>query len=89
MSYPLQPYKPNNGAMMEQQMNRPIFDGNHGPDELLGSLFGLANQLMGEILRNGPGMGGISSFMGSDPNNPHVSVIGISSMNVTQIASWT
>jgi hypothetical protein len=99
MSYPIQPYQPNNGALVQQQQlnngalvqqqqfNRAIFDGNNGTtDELVGSLFGLANRLMGEILRNGPGIGGISSFIGADPNNPHVKVFGISSMNVTQIA---
>jgi hypothetical protein len=87
MSYPLQPYNPNNGALVQQQFNRAMFDGDRGiHDELLGSLFGLANRLMGEMLRSGPGNGGISSFMGVDPNNPHVNVIGISSMNVTQIA---
>jgi len=98
MSYPIQPYNPNNGALVEQpqlnralieqpQLNRAIFDGNHGiGGDLFGSVLGLANQLMGEILRNAPGIGGISSFMGTDPNNPHVKVIGISSMNVTQIA---
>jgi hypothetical protein len=87
MSYPLLPYNPNNGAMVKQQFNRPIFDGNHVANDLLGSFFGLANQLMGEILRNSPGiMDGISSHMGIDPNNPYMKIIGISSMNVTQIA---
>jgi hypothetical protein len=86
MSYPLLPYNPNNRGIIEQQFSRPNFDGNHIGNELLGSLFGLANQLMTEILRNGPGIDGISSFMGTDPNNPHLKVIGISSMNVTQIA---
>lgn len=86
MSYPLQPYNPNSAALVEQQFNRPNFDGNPDVNNLLGSLFGLAHQLMGEILRNGPGIDGISSFMGADPNNPHVKVFGISSMNVTEIA---
>jgi hypothetical protein len=87
MSYPLQPYSPNNGALAQQKFNRAMLDGDRGiDDELLGSLFGLANRLMAEILRSGPGIDGISSFMGVDPNNPHVNVIGISSMNVTQIA---
>jgi Myelodysplasia-myeloid leukemia factor 1-interacting protein len=86
MSYPLQPYNPNNGALVDQQYNRGTLDGNIGGGDLLGSLYGLANQLMSEILRSGPSIGGISSFMGIDPNNPHVKVIGISSMNVTQIS---
>ena len=86
MSYPLQPYYPNNGAIAEQQFNRPVIDGNPDIDNLLGSFLGLATQLMGEILRNGPGIDGISSFMGTDPNNPHAGIIGMSAMNVTQIA---
>jgi len=86
MSYPIQPYNPNNGALVGQQFNRAMFDGNNGGGDLIGSLFGLANQMMTDILRNGPGIGGISSFMGADPNNPDIHVIGISSMNVTQIA---
>lgn len=87
MSYPIQPYGQSNGALAPQQFNRNIVDGNDGAvDELLGTFLGLANQLMGEILRSGPGIGGISPIMGADLNNPHIGVIGISSMNVTQIA---
>jgi hypothetical protein len=86
MSYPLQPYRPNNGHLVPQQFNRPIIDTNHAVNDILGSVFGLAQQLMGEMLRNGPGIDGVTSFMGVDPNNPHLKVFGISSMNVTQIA---
>jgi hypothetical protein len=86
MSYPIQPYNPNNGALVEQHFNRAMFDGNNAAGDLLGSIFGLANQLMTDMLRNGPGIGGVSSFMGVDPNNPHLHVIGISSMNVAQIS---
>lgn len=88
MSYPLQPYIPNNPALVErpQQFNRPVFDANPDVNNLLGSLFGLATQLMGEVLRNAPALDGLSSFTGVDPTNPHVKIFGISSMNMTQIA---
>jgi len=86
MSYPLQPYNPNNRAVIEQPINRPGFDGNNRIDELLGSFLGLANQLMGEILRGGPHMGGMSPFMGLDSMNPQMNIIGMSSMNVMQVA---
>ena len=88
MSYPLQPYIPNNPALVahQQQLNRPAFDANPDINNLLGSLFGLATQLMGEVLRNAPALDGLSSFTGVDPINPHVKIFGISSMNMTQIA---
>lgn len=71
---------------MEQSMNRPTFDGNNRIDELFGSFLGLANQLMGEILRGGPHMSGMSPFMGLDPTNPQMNIVGMSSMNIMQIA---
>ncbi|CAF3458745.1 unnamed protein product [Rotaria socialis] len=88
MSYPLQPYNPNNGAIVNQQFNRPIVNRNNGiggDDDLIGSIFGLASRLMTELLRNGPDIGGIGAFMGSNSSNPHAQIFGISSMNVTQI----
>jgi hypothetical protein len=91
--YPIQPYNPINGALADQQFNRAMFNGNNGvgvvggdEGDLLGSLFGLANRLMGEILRSGPNADGAASFMGSDPHNPHLKVFGVSSMNVTQLS---
>ncbi|CAF0818556.1 unnamed protein product [Rotaria sordida] len=87
MSYPLQPYKPNNGALVDQQFNRAIPNGyNGGGNDWIGSLFGFASRLMGEILRNDPDIGGISALMGSNPCNPYGKVFGISAMNVTQIS---
>lgn len=86
MSNPLLPYNPNNGAMVQQRFNGPDFDVNQIGNQLLGSIFSLANQLMTEILSNGPGIDGIASFMNMDPNNPQMKIIGISSMNVAQIA---
>ena len=85
MSYPLQPYIPKNPALIEQQYNRPAFDSNCEINNLLGSLFGLATQLMGEVLRNASAVDGVSSFAGVDPNNPHVKIFGVSSVNMTQI----
>ena len=93
MAYPLQPYNANNGPLADPQLNRAIFNGGNsiggggGGGDLFGALSGLVNQLMAELLRTGPDIGGTSSsFMGSDPNNPHMKVFGISSMNVTQIS---
>jgi len=90
MAYPLQPYNLNNGGLVGQQLPRPIFNGGNSMGgsggDLFGALSGLVNQLMGELLRNGPGIDGTSSFMCSDPNNPHLKVFGVSSMNVTQIS---
>lgn len=85
MSYPLQPYIPNPPALIEQPCNRPAFDSDREINHLLGSLFGLATQLMGEVLRNAPAMDGIPSFTGVDPSNPHMKIFGISSMKMTQI----
>ncbi|UJR38226.1 hypothetical protein I4U23_030899 [Adineta vaga] len=82
----LTPYNHNPGPLVNQQYNRP--PGNYGSindineGELLGSLFGLAHQLMGEILRNTPGL---SPNMGLMPNMSQGKVFGVSSMNVTQI----
>ena len=67
MSYPLQPYQP---------LNRPVLRQDQGVADLLGPIFGLANQIMSELLHGAP----------SDPRNPHLQVFGISSMNVTQIS---
>ncbi|CAF0918456.1 unnamed protein product [Rotaria sp. Silwood1] len=88
MSYPLQPYNPNNGALVDQQLHRAIPNGfNGGGDgDFFGMFFGLANRLMAEILRGGPNIGGISACMGSDRTNPFAKAFGISSMNVTQIS---
>lgn len=89
MSYPMQPYNPINVAVIDQKFNRGMFNGNNsggGGGDILGSLLGFANQLMGEILRNGPDIDGIASFGGSDPNNPQLKIFGVSSMNVTQIS---
>ncbi|CAF0719530.1 unnamed protein product [Adineta steineri] len=87
MSYILQPHNINNGALMNQQFNRGIYGSNvemTGGD-LLGSLFGLANKLMGEILRNGPDLMGRSPIAGLDAAAHHPQVFGVSAMNVTQI----
>ena len=86
MSYPIQPYNSNNGALVDQHLSRPVFNNNNVDGNIMGSLFGIANQLMEEILRNTPDTGGISSFMSASPSNPHVKVFGISSMNVTQLS---
>ena len=87
MSYPLQPYNTNNQALVQPQFNRGVVNRDGAVvDNLVGSMLGLANRLMGEILQSSPGVDGMSSFMGADPNNPHVKVFGISAMNVTQIA---
>lgn len=83
MSYPIQPYLPNNPALVNHQ---PAFDVNADVNHLLGSLLGIATQLMGEVLRNAPVLDGQSSFTGVDPTNPHVKIFGISAMNMTQIA---
>jgi hypothetical protein len=87
MSYPIQPYNQNNGALANQRIDRAVYGGNNGGGgDLIGSLLGLANRMMTEMLQKDPGPGGISSFMSSDPNNPHLQVFGISSMNVTQMS---
>ncbi len=81
MSYPIQEYKPNNNAVVDQQLDQAHYNGNNDGD-IVRSFFGLANRMMGEMLRTD----GLSSFASSDPNNPNVKVFGISSMNVTQIS---
>ena len=88
MSYPMQLYNPNNRALVNPSGDRSIFSGNSNVTggDVLDSIFGLANQLMAEMLRSGPMPGDLSSIIGSDPNNPHVQVFGISAMNVTQIS---
>ena len=89
MSYPIQLYNPNNRALVNPSGDRSVFSGNSnvgGGGDVLNSIFGLANQLMAEILRSGPMPGDLSSLIGSDPSNPHVQVFGISTMNVTQIS---
>jgi hypothetical protein len=85
MSYPVQQYNPNNNAVVDQQRDKALFDGDNDND-IFRSFFGLANRMMGEMLRSGEGTDGISSFSSSDSNNPNVKVFGISSMNVTQIS---
>ncbi|CAF1557258.1 unnamed protein product [Rotaria sp. Silwood1] len=77
MSYPIQQYNPYNDA---------LFDNSYDVNPL-GSVFGLADQMMSTMLRSGPNIGGISTFMSSDSNDPNVKVFGLSSMNVTQISS--
>ncbi|CAF1501512.1 unnamed protein product [Adineta ricciae] len=85
----LTPYNHNRAPLMNQQYNRP--NGNYGnynemsEGELLGSLFGLAHQLMGEILRNMPEITGMGPNIGLTPNFPLGKTFGVSSMNVTQI----
>jgi hypothetical protein len=81
MSYPIQEYKPNNNAVVDQQLDRALFN-DYNDDDIVRSFFGLANRMMREMLRTD----GLSSFASSDPNNPNVKVFGISSMNVTQIS---
>ena len=86
MSYPIQEYKPNNNALVDQQFNQDLFNKSTNDGDMFRSFFGLANRMMGEMLRSSSGVDGLSSFANSDPNNPNVKVFGISSMNVTQIS---
>lgn len=89
MSYSLQPYNSNNTGLVNQQINRPNFPVSNamiGEDDLLGSIFSLANRLMGEILRSDPDIGGVAGLMGAGPSSPYGNVFGISAMNVTQIS---
>ena len=86
MSYPLQPYQPNRGALVNPALNRPTPNQDQAVADLLVPIFGLAKQIMSELLQGGPGVDGLSALMGSDPRNPHMQVCGISSMNVTQVS---
>jgi len=85
MSYPIQQYQSNNNAIVDQELDKTLFDSNND-DDIFRSFFGLANRMMGEMLSSRIGTGDMSSFASSDPNNPNVKVFGISSMNVTQIS---
>lgn len=85
MSYPVQQYNPNNNALIDQPLGTSLFDDNNDRD-IFRSFYGLANRIMGDMLRNSPNTDGISSFMSSDSNNPNVKVFGVSSLNVTQIS---
>lgn len=88
MSYPIEPYNPNNAAVMNPQFNLPIFNSNSvgGEEDLLRSVFGLANRLIAEVLQNSLDIGGMASLRGFDPYNAHAPVFGMSAMNVTQIS---
>jgi hypothetical protein len=85
MSYPIQQNNSNNNAVVDQQLDKALFSSN-GDDDIIRSFYGLANRLMGEMLRSYIGGDGISSFASSDPNDPNVKVFGVSAMNVTQIS---
>ncbi|CAF2719129.1 unnamed protein product [Rotaria sp. Silwood2] len=85
MSYPIQQYNPNNNALIDPQFDNTLL-GSNNDGNMFGSFYGLANQMMSEMLRSGPNIGGVSTFMSSDSNNPNVKVFGLSSMNVTQIS---
>ena len=86
MSYPIQPYNPNQLVPMDRPIARPMQGGSPNlinAEELIGSLFGVATQLMSEILRNGPG--DLMGLMAMSPMNPGVGMFGVSSMNMMQI----
>ncbi|CAF1592960.1 unnamed protein product [Rotaria magnacalcarata] len=85
MSHPIQQYKSDNDSLVDQQLEKSLFDSDHD-DDIFRSFFGLANRMMSETLRSGPNINGVSTFMSSDSNNPKVKVFGLSSMNVTQIS---
>ena len=76
MSYPIQPYNSNNELAVDKQ-----FNGNNDRSDIINSFLGLANRMMGELLRDSSITDGML-----DGNNPNVKVFGISSMNVTQIS---
>ncbi|CAF1175087.1 unnamed protein product [Rotaria sordida] len=85
MSYPIQQYIPNNDALYDPQFDNALLGVNTGGD-MLGSFFGLANRMMNGMLHSGPNIGGISTFLSSNSNDPNVKVFGVSSMNVTQMS---
>jgi hypothetical protein len=87
MSYPIQQYNSNNNALVDQKLDKAVFNVNDDDDDdIFRSFYSLANRLMGEMLSSHSGLGDISSFGSSDLNDPNVKVFGISSMNVTQIS---
>jgi hypothetical protein len=76
MSYPIQQYNSNNELAVDKR-----FNDNNDRSDIFNSFLGLANRMMGELLRDSS----ITDDM-LDGNNPNVKVFGISSMNVTQIS---
>jgi len=85
MSYQTEQYNTSNDALVDQQLAQAGFDGNNNGD-IFRSFLGLANQIMSDMIRNGPNTDGISSFPSTDSSHPGVKVFGISSTNVTQIS---
>ena len=83
----LLPYTQNRGQLANQQFHRASFPASNdiSESELLGSLFGLAHQLMAEVVRSTRDSAGLPPFMGLFSSNPHRKVFGVSAMNVTQI----
>ncbi|CAF4239952.1 unnamed protein product, partial [Rotaria magnacalcarata] len=52
MSHPIQQYKSDNDSLVDQQLEKSLFDSDHD-DDIFRSFFGLANRMMSETLRSG------------------------------------
>ena len=81
MSYPIQEYNSNNGAVVDRAVFNESSDG-----DIFRSFLGIANRMMNDMVQNGPSLDGVSSLANLSSGDSGVKIFGISSMNVTQIS---
>ncbi|CAF0859246.1 unnamed protein product [Adineta steineri] len=85
MSYSNQQYNSNNDGIISQTIDTALLNGNNVND-IFRSFYGIANNMMDDLIRNGANADGMTAFRSMKSNNPNVKIFGISSLNITSIS---